>query len=101
MIGVHGITTTALCEVLDITESKLAATVLVSLELGDGSISGLSSIEAYDAGASGAAARLILDLGLLDLSNGPEKLDQVFITGGPWQLRDLLAIIHTRAEAAG
>lgn len=93
MVGVHAVTTT-LGEVLDVAESKLAATILVSLELGDGSISGFSSIEAHDTGTSGAAARFVLDLGLLDLSDGSEELDQVLIAGGPRKLRASSACMY-------
>lgn len=90
MIGVHAVTT-ALGEVLDVAESKLATTILVSLELGDGSIGGLGSIESHDTGTSGAAAWLVLDFGLLDLSDGSEELDQVLIAGGPRKLRRVSA----------
>lgn len=90
VVRVHGVTT-ALGEVLDVAESKLAATVLVSLELGDGSISRLGSIEAHDTGTTGAAAWFVLDLGLLDLSDCSEELDQVFIAGGPRQLQSVSA----------
>lgn len=87
-IGVHAVTTTAWCEVLDVAESELASTILIALELGYGSVGGLSSIEAHDAGASGASAWFVLDLGLLNLSNGSKKLDQVLVTSRPRKLRE-------------
>lgn len=86
MVGVHGVATAGL-EVLNIAKPELAATVLVSLELGYGSIRCLSSVESNDTGTSGAAAWLVLDLGLLDLAYGPEQLDQILITSGPWKLQ--------------
>lgn len=92
MVGVHAVTTAALREVLDVAESKLAATVLVSLELRDGSIGGLGSIKANHAGAPGASAWLVLDLRLLDLSDGSEELNQILVAGRPWKLRGLSAI---------
>lgn len=90
VIGVHAITT-ALGDVLDVAESKLAATILVSLELGDGSISSIGSVETHDTGTSGAATWFVLDLGLLDLSDGSEELDQVLIAGGPRELHIMSA----------
>lgn len=86
MVGVHGVAT-AWLEVLNIAKPELAATVLVTLELGDGSIRCLGSIESNDTGASGAAAWLVLDLGLLNLADGSEQLDQILVTSGPRKLR--------------
>lgn len=91
MVCVHAVTPTW-CEIFDVAEPELAATILVSLELGDSSIGGLGSIEAHDTGASGASARFVLDLGLLNLSNGPEEFDQVLVTGRPWKLRKVSAV---------
>lgn len=86
MVGVHRVTTAGL-EVLDVAESELTATVLISLELGYGSIGCLGSIESDNTSSSGAAARFVLDLGLLDFADRPEQLNQVLIAGGPRELQ--------------
>lgn len=74
MVGFHCVTPARL-EVLDVAEPELTATVLVSLELGYGSISCLGSIKSDDASSSGATARFVLNLGLLNFTDGPEQLD--------------------------
>lgn len=80
VIGVHGIPTARL-KVANIAQAKLAAAVLVALELGNRSIGGLGGVEANDTSTTRAAARLVLDLSLLDLSNCTEKFDQIFVAG--------------------
>jgi hypothetical protein len=85
MVGVHGITPAGL-KVLDVAEPQLTTTILVSLELGNGSIGRLGSIESDHTGASRAAARFVLDLGLFNFADGPEQLDQVIVARGPGKL---------------
>lgn len=75
-----------LVEVLDKAQVERAAAILVTLELGDGSLGVVFSVKSDDARASGAAARLILDLSLFHLANSSEELDKVFIAGRPGQL---------------
>lgn len=77
---------TALVEVLDKAEVQGTTTVLVSLELGDGRLSSLRTIEANHAGSSRPATGLVLNLSLLNLADGGEELDQVVIAGRPWEL---------------
>lgn len=78
MVGVHCVTSAGL-EVLDVAEPELTAAVLISLELGYGSIGCLGSIESHNTSSSGAATRFVLDLGLLNFADRPEQLDQVLI----------------------
>ena len=86
MVGVHCVTPARL-EVLDVAEPELTATVLISLELGNGSVGSLGSIESDNTGSSGAAARFVLDLSLLDFTNCSKQLDQVLVTSGPRELQ--------------
>lgn len=74
----HGITP-SLVQVLDKAQAERAAAVLVALELGDRSLGSLGRVEFDHAGTARPTARLILDLGALDLSNCGEKLHKVFI----------------------
>lgn len=87
MVGVHCVATAGL-EVLDVAEPELTATVLVTLELGYGSIGRLGSIESDDTSSSGAATRFVLDLGLLNFTNRAEQLDQVFVASRPRELQE-------------
>lgn len=86
VVGVHCVAAAAGLKVLDVAEPELTATVLVSLELGYGSVSCLGGIKSDDTSASGATAWFVLDLGLLDFTDRPEQLDQVLIAGGPRKL---------------
>lgn len=84
-VGVHAVATAG-GEVLDVAQAKRAAAVLIALELSDGSLGGVGVVEADHTAAARAAARLVLDLGLLDLADGGEELDQIVIAGGPGKL---------------
>ncbi len=84
-VSIHGVTT-ARRDVLDIVEAERTTTVLVVLELGDRGLSGVRGVEADNAAASRPAARLVLNLGLLDLADGGEELDQVFVARRPGEL---------------
>lgn len=95
MVGVHCVTASG-CEVLDVAEPELTATVLISLELGYGSIGCLGSIESNDTSSSGAAARFVLDLGLLNFTDRPEQLDQVFVASGPRKLQERVSGSYPR-----
>ena len=94
MVGVHGVAP-AWLEVLDVAEPELTATVLISLELGNGGIGCLGSIEPNDTGTSGAAARLVLNLGLLNFTDSSEQLDQILVTGGPGKLQKRVSGTYT------
>lgn len=67
VIGVHGIPTTRL-EIPDETEAKLASTVLIALELGNSCVGSFGRVKTDDTSASGATARLVLNLCLLHVS---------------------------------
>lgn len=85
-IRVHAVVTAAWLEVPYEAETKGTTAVLVALELGDGSVRGISTVEPNDTGAAGSPTRLILDLGLLDLTDGGEQIDQILVTRGPREL---------------
>lgn len=84
-VRVHGVS--ARLDVLNKAEAKRSTSVLVALELGDGSLGRVSAVEADNSTATGSTAGLVLDLGLFDLSNGREEFDKIFIAGGPGELR--------------
>jgi hypothetical protein len=67
-LGFHSISTTARSLILDEAQTKRATTVLVTRELLD---SGLRIF--------GSAVWLILDFGLLNLSDGSEEFDQILV----------------------
>ena len=67
-------------------ETQGPAAVLVTLELGDGGVRGLGTVETDNAGAARPSARLVLDLGLLDLADGREQIDQILVARGPGEL---------------
>ncbi len=85
-LGLHSISATAWSLIFDEAQTKRATTVLVTRELFDSSLRVLSSVEANNASASGSAIGLVLDFGLLDLSDGGEELDQVLVACGPRKL---------------
>lgn len=78
VVSLHSIDTARL-NVSDVAETELTSAVLVSLELGDRSVCSLSSVETDNSGAPGPAARFVLDLRLLDVSDGAKQLDQVLV----------------------
>ena len=95
MIGVHCVTSAGL-EVLDVAKSELTATVLISLELGYGSIGCLGSIKSDNTSSSGAAARFVLNFGLLNFTDRPEQFDQVLVASRPRELQERVSELYTR-----
>ena len=85
-LGLHSISTTAGCLILDEAQAKWAATILVTGEFFDGSLCVFCSVEANNTSAPGSAVRLVLNFGLLDLSDGGEELDQILVACGPRKL---------------
>lgn len=75
-----------LVHVLDKAQVERAATILVTLELGNGGLSVVIGIKSDDTRTSGATTGLILNLGLLDLTNRSKELDEIFVASGPGQL---------------
>jgi hypothetical protein len=73
-IGVH-VVTTARREVLDVAQAKRTTAVLIGLKLGNGGFRRVRVVEADHTGAARSAARLVLDLGLLDFADGGEELN--------------------------
>lgn len=87
MVGVHRITSSVLLlDIPDVAKPELTSAVLVALEFGNGRISSLGRVETDDTSASGAAARFVLNLRLLHISDGAEELDKILIARRPWQL---------------
>ena len=70
-IGVHAIIS-SLVQVLNETEVERSPTVLVALELGNCRLGRFGGIEANNASAPRTTAGLVLNLSLLNLSNGGE-----------------------------
>lgn len=84
-IRVHAVAT-ARREVLDVAQAKRTATVLVALELGNGRLGGVGAVEADNTAAARATARLVLNLGLLDLTDCREQLDEIVVACRPGKL---------------
>lgn len=95
MVGVHCVAPAGL-EVLDVAEPELTATVLISLELGYGSIGCLGGIESHNTSSPGAATWFVLDLGLLNFTDRPEQLDKVLVAGGPRKLQERVSGSYQR-----
>lgn len=94
MIGLHSVPTTngtTGLGVSDVAEAQLTSAVLVALELGDSCVGRLSRVETDHTSATRAAARLILDFRLLNIPDGTEELDEVFIASGPRELDSVSA----------
>jgi hypothetical protein len=77
VVAAAGLTRALLVEVLGVAQLQRTTTVLVALELRNGSLGRVGVVEPDDTGTARATAWLILDLGLLDLANRSEQLDQV------------------------
>lgn len=87
--GVHSIPTTATWrKVSDEAQTELSTPVLIALELGDGRVGSLSRVEANHTCAFGAAGGLVLDLRLLNVTNGAEQLHKIFVASRPGQVAD-------------
>ena len=85
-VRVHAVIAAAGLEVPHEAETQGTTAVLVTLELGDGSVRGVGTVEPNDTGAARAPTRLVLDLSLLDLANSGEEIDQILVTCGPREL---------------
>lgn len=85
-IGVHAITTALSVEVPDEAQSQWSATILVPLELGDCSLRGFSRIETNHTSSARPTARLVLNLGLLNLSDSGEQFNKILVARGPGKL---------------
>ena len=84
-VGIHAVST-ARRDILDVAQAERTAAVLVTLELGNGGLGSVGAVEADDTAAARPAARLVLDLGLLDLANGGEEFNQVVVACRPGKL---------------
>lgn len=86
-VGVHGHGVSASRGlVLDEAQAERTTAVLVSRELGDGRLRVVGVVETNDAGATRASIWLVLNLGLLNLADRGEELNEILIAGRPRQL---------------
>lgn len=90
-VGVHNVSASGSL-VLDKAQAKRAATVLVTGELGDGSVCVVNSVEANNTSAARASVWLVLNLGLLNLADCGEELNKILIAGRPRQLELALVV---------
>ena len=79
-VGIHGIATSTGSDVFDVAQSERPATILVALEFRDCRFGSASVVEANNTCATRPTTILVLDFGLLHLSDRREQLDQVLIT---------------------
>lgn len=84
-IGVHAVSG-ARCDILDVTQAERAAAVLIALELGNGGLGRVGTVEADHTAAARPAAWLVLDLSLLNLTNGGEELNKIVVARRPGEL---------------
>lgn len=84
-IGIHAVTNTRR-DVLDEAQAEGTAAVLVALELGDGGLGRVGAVEADNTASARAAARFILNLCLLDLTDGLEEFDEIVVACRPGKL---------------
>jgi hypothetical protein len=78
-LGFHCISTSTRGLILDVAQTKWATTILVARELLDSGFGILGGIKSNNASTAGSTVRLILDFGLLDLSDSGEKLDKILV----------------------
>lgn len=90
-VGVHNVSASGGL-VLDKAQAKRTATVLVSRELGDGSVCVVDSVEADNTSAARTSVWLVLNLGLLNLADCGKELDEILIAGRPRQLALALVV---------
>lgn len=86
-VRVHAVVAATGLEVSHEAQTQRPAAVLVTLELGNGGIGGLGAVEADNTGAARPSTWLVLNLGLLDLSNRGEQVDKILVARGPRELR--------------
>lgn len=79
-ICVHAFSGRLLVQILDKAEVQRSTTILVPLEFRDCRLCSFAFVESDDARASRSAARLVLDLSLLNFANSCEKFNQIFVT---------------------
>ena len=72
--------------VLDVAQAERASTILISSEFGDGGICVVSVFEFDNASTLGATVAFVGDLSLLDSTDGCEKVDEILVGCGPWEL---------------
>jgi len=58
-------------------QAQWTTAILIASKLGDGGLSVLGAIKFDHARTTGASVRLVLDLGLLDRTNGGEEIDEI------------------------
>lgn len=93
-IGVHDVGASGGL-ILDEAQAKRATAVLVSRELGNGSIRVVDRVEADNTSAARTSVGLILNLSLLNLADRGEELNEILIAGRPRQL-DLELVVDKR-----
>jgi hypothetical protein len=84
-IGIHAVTG-ARRDILDVAQAERATAVLITLEFGDGGLGRVGTVEANHTTAARPTAWLVLDLGLLNLTNGGEEFNKIVIARRPGKL---------------
>lgn len=96
-VGIHSVCR-ARCDVFHEAQAKWAATVLVALELADSGVGSFSIVESDNTGTTGSSTWLVLNLGLLNLSDSREELDQIIVTGRPGKLQRVSPREHAKPD---
>lgn len=84
-VGVHAVDS-SWCHVLNEAKAKRSPSILVALELRDRCLGSVRAVKAHNTCTPRASTRLVLDLSLLNLTDGREQLNKVFIASGPREL---------------
>lgn len=84
-------------DVFDEAQTKGSASILIALELRDCSLGRVGIVEADDSATARSTAGLVLDLGLLDLSDSREQLNEIFIASGPRKLSQKLVSVPLKS----
>jgi len=92
-VGIHAVNSSR-CHVLDEAEAKRSPSILIALELRDRCLSSVRAVKTHYTCTSRASTGLVLNLSLLNLTNGREQLDEVFIASGPWELELGYALVQ-------
>lgn len=84
-IGIHAVSGSRR-DILDVAQAERPTAVLITLKLGDGGLGRVGTVEADHTAAARPTARLVLDLGLLNLTNGGEEFNKIVVARGPGKL---------------
>jgi hypothetical protein len=84
-VSVHGVAATWGL-VLDEAQSERTTSILITGEFFDCGVGILGRVETNNTSSTRSSVRLILNFGLLDLSDSGEEFDKILVASRPWKL---------------